>query len=87
MHELSLIADLLRKVHEVAAEAGSDRVLEVTVQLGALAHISPEHFRDHFAVAARDTVAAGARLVVVRSEDPHDPHAQEILLQRVAVAE
>ncbi len=87
MHELSLIADLLRKVDAVAADAASDTVLEVTVRLGALAHISPGHFRDHFTAAARGTVADGARLLVERSHDVSDPHAQEILLQRVTVAE
>ena len=87
MHEQSLITDLLRKVEGVAADAGSDTVLEVAVQLGALAHISPGHFRDHFALAARGTAAAGARLVVDRSEDLHDPNAGEILLRSVTVAE
>lgn len=87
MHELSLIADLMRKVESIAAGEKAARVLEVKVRLGALAHISPEHFRDHFARAARGTVAEDARLRVERSEDDRDPHAQEILLESVTVAE
>ena len=87
MHELSLIADLMRKVESIAAGEEAARVLEVKVRLGALAHISPDHLRDHFARAARGTVAEDARLRVERSEDVRDPHAQEILLETVTVAE
>ena len=87
MHELTLVADLMRKVESIAAGERAPRVLAVTVKLGALAHISPEHFRDHFVQAARGTVAEDARLSVELSEDAGDPHAQEILLESVTVAE
>ena len=85
MHELSLIADLMRKVESIAAGEKAAKVLEVNVKLGALAHISPEHFRDHFAHAARGTIAENARLLVELSEDAQDPHAQEIVLESVTV--
>ena len=87
MHELSLLADLMRRVESIAAGEKACRVLEVKVRLGALAHISPEHLRDHFARAARGTVAEDARLRVEASDDVGDPHAQEILLESVTVAE
>ena len=87
MHELTLVADLMRKVESIAAGERAPRVLAVTVKLGALAHISPEHFRDHFVRAARGTIAEDARLSVELSEDAGDPHAQEILLESVTVAE
>ena len=87
MHELTLVAALMRKVESVAAGEGAARVLAVKVKLGALAHISPEHFRDHFTHAARCTVAQDARLSVELSDDAGDPHAQEILLDSVTVGE
>ena len=87
MHELSLIADLLQKVESIAAAEKAPKVLAVTVKLGALAHISPEHFRDHFARAARGTIAEDARLFVELSEDVQDPQAQEIVLESVTVEE
>lgn len=87
MHELSLIADLMQKVESIAAGAKAAKVLAVNVKLGALAHISPEHFRDHFARAARGTIAEDARLLVKLSEDVQDPQAQEIVLESVTVGE
>jgi len=85
MHELSLMADLMKKVESIAAEQKAASVLEVKVKLGALAHISPGHFRDHFSHAARGTVAQGARLFVELSEDAGDPFAQEIVLESVTI--
>lgn len=87
MHELALVANLMRKIESIAAGERAARVLAVNVRLGALAHISPEHFRDHFTRAARGTIAQGARLSVELSEDTRDPHAQEILLDSVTVGE
>lgn len=85
MHEMSLINDLMRKVLRVADEHGAPRVTGVTVELGALSHLSADHFREHFEEAAAGTRAAGARLDVVVKTDVHDPHAQDILLRRVEV--
>ena len=87
MHELSLIADLMQKVESIAAGEKAAKVLAVNVKLGALAHISPGHFRDHFARAARGTIAQDARLFVELSEDVQDPQAQEIVLESVTVGE
>ena len=87
MHELSLIADLMQKVESIAAGAKAAKVLAVNVKLGALAHISPGHFRDHFARAARGTIAEDAQLFVELSEDVQDPQAQEIVLASVTVGE
>ena len=36
----------------------------VRVRVGPLSHFSPEHFREHFADAARGTIAEGASVVV-----------------------
>ena len=87
MHELSLIADVMRKVESIAAAEKATKVLAVNVKLGALAHISAGHFRDHFARAARGTIAEDARLFVELSEDVHDPQAQKIVLESVTVGE
>ncbi len=87
MHEFSLINDLMRKIAALAAEQGARRVVGVKVKLGALCHISPDHFREHFEEAAVGTVADGARLDVVMNPDPNDPHAQDILLDSVEVEE
>lgn len=85
MHEFSLINDLMRKVKEIAARHQAKKVASVRVLLGALSHISPEHFREHFEEAAVGTVADGAELEIVLNPDPNDPHAQDILLDSVDV--
>ncbi len=87
MHEFSLIKDLMRKIAVLAAEQGAAKVTGVRVKLGALAHISPDHFREHFEDAAIGTVAEGAQLVVDLNPDETDPHAQDILLDSVEVEE
>lgn len=85
MHEFSLIHDLMRKIESVAREHGGRRIVNVKVRLGALSHISPEHFREHFIQAAAGTVAAGARLDIDQPKDEADPRAQDILLESVEV--
>jgi hydrogenase nickel incorporation protein HypA/HybF len=87
MHEFSLINDLMRKITKIAAEQKSAKVTGVTVRLGALAHISADHFREHFEHAARGTVAESAKLHVLTSTDEADPRAQDILLESVDVAD
>jgi hydrogenase nickel incorporation protein HypA/HybF len=85
MHELSLIADLLRKIETIAREQQADKVIAVKVSIGALAHISPEHLLEHFVEAARGTMAEGARLETEILTDIADPHAQEILLVSIEI--
>lgn len=62
MHEQSLINDLIRKVEAVARRQKAERVIGVTVRLGAPARISPEQFCEHYVSAARGTMAEGAKL-------------------------
>jgi len=87
MHEASLMKDLMRKIETVAREQNARRVLGVSVRLGALSHMSATHFREHFDVASEGTLAAGAELKIEVLTDTTDPHAQEILLESVEVAD
>ena len=85
MHEMSLINNLLAKIEQIAKENHSNKVSKVCVTLGALAHISEDHFREHFVEGTTGTLAEGAELVVTMNEDIHDPNAQEILLTSIDV--
>jgi hydrogenase nickel incorporation protein HypA/HybF len=87
MHELTLLKGLLSKIEAIAKENNSDRILGVTVKLGALSHISPDHFREHFDQAVVGTVAEGAKLTVRALTDMSDPDAQQIILESVEVAQ
>ncbi|WP_018863238.1 MULTISPECIES: hydrogenase maturation nickel metallochaperone HypA [unclassified Thioalkalivibrio] len=86
MHEFSLMADLMRKIEQVAADNNAERVTRVRVWLGALSHITPEHFREHFEDGTRGTLAEGAELEVETSDDETHPEAQQILLRSLDVA-
>jgi hydrogenase nickel incorporation protein HypA/HybF len=86
MHEFSLLKDLLHKIKTIAEDNDSDKVIGVKIKLGALAHISPDHLREHFDQAVVGTVAEGAKLEVESLTDMSDPHAQEIILDSVEVA-
>ena len=87
MHELTLLKGLLSKIEAIAEENNSDRILGVTVKLGALSHISPDHFREHFDQAVVGTVAEGAKLTVRALTDMSDPDAQQIILESVEVSQ
>lgn len=86
MHEFSLMADLLRKIEQLAKANEAEKVTSVRVKLGALSHITPDHFREHFEEAIVGTVAEGAALEVKQCDDQGDPNAQDILLESVDVA-
>jgi Zn finger protein HypA/HybF (possibly regulating hydrogenase expression) len=81
MHETGIVRDLVRRLEQAAREAGAERVSGVVVWLGALSQFSPAHFREHFDDEARGTLAEGAALRIVASEDPVHPQAQHVVLQ------
>jgi hydrogenase nickel incorporation protein HypA/HybF len=87
MHETALVRDIVRRIDELARATNARRVTGAKLWLGALSHLSAEHFREHFAIEARDTLAAGAVLDIEASEDPHDPQAQHVLLENVELYE
>lgn len=85
MHEMSLIHDLMRKIEMIASDQKATQVAGVKVRIGALAHISADHFREHFEEEAKGTIAEGARLEVEMLTDENDPQAQDIILESVEV--
>jgi hydrogenase nickel incorporation protein HypA/HybF len=85
MHERALMNDLLREIEAVARAEEASRVTRVSVRLGALSHFTPEHFREHFADAARGTIAAGAAVDAVLEDDLDDPGATGVVLESVEV--
>jgi hydrogenase nickel incorporation protein HypA/HybF len=64
VHERKLMEDLMTRIESEATAAGAMRVTRVRVRLGALSHFTDGHFREHFADAARGTVAEGAEVEV-----------------------
>ena len=87
MHEFSLITDLIRKISTIAHEQHVSKVLSVTIKLGALSHISPDHFREDFVHASRGTISEGARLNIEFMTDVTDPQSQEVLIENIEVVD
>lgn len=85
MHEARLMADLMRRVLELAANEKARRVTRVSVWLGGLSHMSSSHFAEHFMAASQGTIAEGAELDAVESTDIHDRNAQSVIIQSVDV--
>ena len=85
MHEFSLMADLFSKIEHISQDNDGSKIVGVTVKLGALSHITPDHFAEHFEEFAKGTPAEGAKLSVIQLEDQKDPNAQDILLDSVEV--
>ena len=87
MPETALVRDVVRRIDDLARATSARRVTGAKVWLGALSHLAAEHFHAHFAIEARDTLAAGAILDIEVSEDPDDPHAQDVRLESVDLDE
>lgn len=85
MHEASLMTSLMRQIESVATAQRATRVVSVAVWLGALSHMSRQHFADHFNQAAVGTIADGAHLDVTVSTDLDHDDAQSIRLESVEV--
>jgi len=87
MHEQSLMTDLMKKINAIGEEAQARSIVKVRVKLGALSHISADHFKEHFVLAAKGSLAENAQLDIEKSTDLNDPQAQEILLDSVEIEE
>jgi len=83
MHETGIVRDLVRRLETVARDAGAEAVSGVEVWLGALSQFSPLHFREHFEDEAKGTIAEGARIDIVASDDPADPDALHVTIRSV----
>ncbi|MFO0808364.1 MAG: hydrogenase maturation nickel metallochaperone HypA [Gemmataceae bacterium] len=81
MHEMSLLRGLLAQIDELARKNGAGRVCVVRLKLGPLAHIEPDHLREHFVEAARGTVAEDAHLDIETTEELH-----ELTLESIDIA-
>lgn len=85
MHEHGLMKTLMRRIDQVAVAEGARRVTRVSVWLGALSHMTPAHFGEHFRDSSRGGVAEGATIDCVPSDDIHDARASEVVLTGVEV--
>jgi hydrogenase nickel incorporation protein HypA/HybF len=87
MHEHSLMNDLFKKINEIALRENVTSVTKIHVKLGALAHISPSHFMEHFDEMRKDTVAEFAEVIITEDTNIDASFAQDITLVSVDIPE
>lgn len=85
MHEYNLVNKLINKILALADEQQATRVTKISVELGALSHMSASHFKEHFDMAAQGTIAENAEIDAEESQDIHDPNAQVVMLKSIDV--
>jgi len=85
MHEHSLMKSLISKISITVEQNGGIFASRITVTLGALSNMSPDHFREHFEEAARGSVAQDAILDIRVNDDIHHEDSQWIRLESVDV--
>jgi hydrogenase nickel incorporation protein HypA/HybF len=85
MHEHALMADLMREILRAAAAENARAVTGISVWLGSLSHMTPEHFAEHFEDAAAGTIAAGATISTTVSTDIHHPRASGVVLEGIEI--
>jgi hydrogenase nickel incorporation protein HypA/HybF len=77
--------DLMRTIESRAGAQGALRVTRIRVRLGALSHFTSAHFREHFELASRGTLAEGAVVDTDLRTDPTDAEAQGVVLESIDV--
>lgn len=85
MHEASLMKNLMRQIDEIAKAEEAKQVTGLSVWIGAMAHMSADHFTEHFEESSAGTIAEGAELDITVSEDMNDANAEKILIQSITV--
>lgn len=68
MHEMSLAEGIVQIVEDAARQHGGERVTSVRLEIGQLAGVELEALRFCFEAASRESLAAGATLVIDRPE-------------------
>lgn len=83
---MSLMKDLFQKIQQIAQQENATHVTKVEIELGALAHISASHFKEHFDELRTGSIAEQAELIITENKDIHDTKAQDITLLSIDVA-
>lgn len=85
MHEFHLIKGILNQLSSIAEEQHANKIVGLTVKIGVLSHVSPDHFREQFILVSRGTIAEGARLDIVTIFDTDNPLCDEVILESIEI--
>lgn len=86
MHEQSLMDALLKKILQLAQQEQATKVTKVCVKLGALSQLDEAHFKEHFDISAKGTIAEDALILAEMDLDINDPNANFVVLKSIDVA-
>ncbi|MCC5793249.1 MAG: hydrogenase maturation nickel metallochaperone HypA [Chromatiales bacterium] len=83
MHESGLVEALLRRAIARAEENGARRIVSISLRIGALCPITPEHLAGHFRDACAGTLAADAELRITTAGELLDQDAMGVILEEL----
>ncbi|WP_444935881.1 hydrogenase/urease maturation nickel metallochaperone HypA [Microbulbifer sp. JMSA004] len=86
MHEQNLIKNLIDKIQELASDEPG-RPIGVRLRLGALAHMSAAHLREHFDREILGTSLEGIKLEIDELKDINHKEAQDVILESLKFEE
>ncbi|WP_413665816.1 hydrogenase/urease maturation nickel metallochaperone HypA [Microbulbifer sp. CNSA002] len=86
MHEQNLIKNLINKIQELASDEPG-RPIGVRLRLGALAHMSAAHLREHFDREILGTSLEGIKLEIDELKDINHKEAQDVILESLKFEE
>ena len=64
MHELSIVASLFEILEEKAKEKKAEKIVSVTLKVGALSGVIPEFLETAFNIYKKDTIASESKLKI-----------------------
>ena len=64
MHELSIVEGILEAVIPEVKKYDVSRVLSIKLKIGELSGVVPECINAYFDIAAKETIAEGARIII-----------------------
>jgi len=85
MHEIHLLNDLINKLESIARENNAKLITKIELRFGALTHISPEHFKYHFANMTKDKELFDKTQIDIEIIEEIDDYAFDILIKNVTL--
>ncbi len=66
MHELAIVEGIIDAVIPAAREHNAEKILSIRLKIGELSGVIPSCIQEYFTIAARDTIAEGAKILIER---------------------
>lgn len=85
MHEMHLMKNIIQKLEQVSRAHQAEKVVSLKVWLGALSHLTPEHFLEHFEYESKNTHVEGALVSFEISNDVEHPDSMEVKILEVEI--